>query len=181
MHFLGTIICINRTMDATAGSALELIDGQQRLTTLSLLLAAIYGMLNEHRDLLDEDEIAGLVSLRKMLVVGKEQTRPRVRPQRQNANLDDYLVVLKEAGLPLDAPSGWYVGVRRIKKCFIFFQGELRGPERQTGRDLVDRCLDMLERVKRSLLVKLEVQTHSDAYALFESLNNRGVPCPRSI
>ncbi len=44
-HFLGSIICINRTDDAYQIQELELVDGQQRLTTLSLLYAAIYAQL----------------------------------------------------------------------------------------------------------------------------------------
>ena len=33
-HFLGTIICINRTSNTTKENVLELVDGQQRMTTL---------------------------------------------------------------------------------------------------------------------------------------------------
>ncbi len=36
-HFLGSIICINEKSDALETDKLELIDGQQRLTTLSIL------------------------------------------------------------------------------------------------------------------------------------------------
>ncbi|TOB48249.1 DUF262 domain-containing protein, partial [Vibrio parahaemolyticus] len=41
-YFLGSIICINQSTDALAVQSLELVDGQQRMTTLSLLKAAIY-------------------------------------------------------------------------------------------------------------------------------------------
>lgn len=37
-HFLGTIITLDQTTDQLAGGVLEVIDGQQRLTTLTLLL-----------------------------------------------------------------------------------------------------------------------------------------------
>jgi hypothetical protein len=36
-YFLGSIICINQTTDTLAVQRLEVVDGQQRLTTLSLL------------------------------------------------------------------------------------------------------------------------------------------------
>lgn len=176
-HFLGTIICLNKTTDAVAGSALELIDGQQRMTSLSLLLAAIHSQLAEHRDLLvsDEDVLSELVNLRKMLVVGREAGDPRVRPQRQGRNLEDYLFVLKEAGLPVDAlPVNW-LGNRRVKKCFNFFLQSLSS-DLDSPEQLIGRCLEMLNLVKQALVVKLEVQSHSDAYVLFEALNNRGMP-----
>lgn len=34
---------------------------------------------------------------------------------------------------------------------------------------------DLLKRVKQAILVKLEVESTSDAFTLFESLNNRGI------
>ena len=47
-YFLGSIICINQTDDTMAIQQLELIDGQQRMTTLSILLASIYASLNQY-------------------------------------------------------------------------------------------------------------------------------------
>ena len=43
-HFIGSIICINDNQAHIPGNdfVFELIDGQQRLTTLSLLLAAVH-------------------------------------------------------------------------------------------------------------------------------------------
>jgi hypothetical protein len=34
----------------------------------------------------------------------------------------------------------------------------------------------LLEKLKSAILVKIEVQSHSDAFMLFESINNRGIP-----
>ena len=41
-HFLGSIICINTQLDSFKAAELELVDGQQRTTTISLLYLAIY-------------------------------------------------------------------------------------------------------------------------------------------
>ena len=35
-YFLGSIICINQSQDALAVQELELVDGQQRMTTVSI-------------------------------------------------------------------------------------------------------------------------------------------------
>src|SRR5690606_41177961 len=48
-YFLGSIICINQSQDALTVQSLELVDGQQRMTTLSLLLTAIYQSLKADR------------------------------------------------------------------------------------------------------------------------------------
>ena len=46
-YFMGSIICVNDAQTITAGDEIifEVVDGQQRLTTLSLLLAAIHSKL----------------------------------------------------------------------------------------------------------------------------------------
>ena len=46
-YFLGSIICINSTTN-TLSPKFEVVDGQQRLTTTSLFLAALYDILNAH-------------------------------------------------------------------------------------------------------------------------------------
>lgn len=55
-YFLGSIICINQTTDTLAVQRLEVVDGQQRLTTLSLLFAALYQSLKLHEKDLDDDQ-----------------------------------------------------------------------------------------------------------------------------
>ena len=44
------------------------------------------------------------------------------------------------------------------------------------GDGAVNFLLGKYNKVKQAMLVKIEVSTHSDAYVLFESLNNRGTP-----
>lgn len=172
-HFLGTIICINTTSEALAGSTLELVDGQQRLTTLSLLLAAIYDLLRGHHSEFDDDDIAQLSNLRRRLARKDPQGiwRARLTPQVQGSNLPDYLNVLRQAGLELDAPKVQWLGVRRVKKCFTHFQYRIR----DMGPDTIANSRDLLQRLEQAVVVKIEVDSHADAFTLFESLNNRGM------
>ena len=174
-HFLGTIICINQTENSTQEGILELIDGQQRMTTLSLLLAAIFGILQEKKADLDDDERTDLNNLRRQLVL-KQPSRPRVRLQTQNFNQADYLNVLKIAGVDLDAPKVKNLGNRRIRRAYSHFQHRIEATAAESGKGMVEDALDLLGRVKRATLVKLEVANHADAFVLFESLNNRGLP-----
>lgn len=172
-HFLGTIICINRTSNATKENVLELVDGQQRMTTLSILMAAIYRFLTAHSDQLSQDDLVDLNLLGRQLVL-KDGNRLRVRPQIQNSNHDDYVNVLKASGVLSKAPTVKFLGNRRIMKSYNHFSDLIvqhAGP-----RASVEPVLELLKRVKRAILVKLEVESTSDAFTLFESLNNRGIP-----
>lgn len=174
-HFLGTIITLNQTMDAVASGVLELIDGQQRATTITLLLAAIYSVLNEHRDDLDDDARNDLFNLGRRLV-GKGGTL-RVTPQTQGHNRDDYLAVLADAGLPVTGATKWpYFPLRRISKCYQYFRGAIGRLAETNGWDEIEAALNVLEAAQNAILVKIEVANHADAFVLFESLNNRGMP-----
>ena len=56
-HFLGSIICINTQKDSHKAASLELVDGQQRMTTITLFYLAIFDFLQNnipHSE--DEDE-----------------------------------------------------------------------------------------------------------------------------
>ncbi|HEX3721439.1 MAG TPA: DUF262 domain-containing protein [Nitrolancea sp.] len=171
-HFLGTIICINRTANANKENVLELVDGQQRMTTLSILMAAIYKFLNDRSDQLDDDSVVDLNLLLRQLIL-KNPTRARVRPQIQNSNYDDYLNVLKVSGVDLKAPTVKFLGNRRIMKAYSHFSGLIM--QQASPNASVKPVLELLKRVKRAILVKLEVESASDAFTLFESLNNRGM------
>lgn len=178
-HFLGTIICVNKSADTTKRSVLELVDGQQRMTTLSLLLLAIYKQLNETISSLNDDQRTDLVMLRRMLVLNKSSF-PRMNLQKQNNNFDDYLFVLAEANFDVEKPQTSFVGLRRISKALKHFQARLvtycESADNYHGESIPAKLFNYLERVKQSVLVKLEVENHTDAFVLFESLNNRGLP-----
>ena len=125
-HFLGTIICLDQSVDALEKTVYEVIDGQQRLTTLSLLLTAVYSIMNEHKSELDEDALTDLTNLRRQ-IVGKGDSEARLTPQRQGQNRDDFIYVLKTAGLPVDGKKPTYLGLRKIHRCFQHFRDEIRG------------------------------------------------------
>jgi hypothetical protein len=175
-HFLGTIICVNKSIDTTDASVLELIDGQQRMTTLSLLLAALLKALSAHERDLDDEQRADLVNLRRHLSYSKKPARPRLVPQHQNRNHDDYLNVLVDAGVDVKAPDVPHLGNRRIMKAYRHFQNRIVNYVESTGGGAIDTILGIVGKVRRAIIVKIEVASASDAYVLFESLNNRGMP-----
>lgn len=171
-HFLGTFLCVNKERGAHKNPRLEVIDGQQRLTTISLLLAAIFSVLNTEDDR-DDDQIAEFVALRKTLVIESE---PRVTPQESGGNREDFLAVLSNAGLGINAKSPKWMGNRRIDKAYQFFRKRIAQLSLEGAVSEVEAARDLLTRVRNAVLVKLEVATFSDAFKLFESLNNRGKP-----
>jgi len=174
-HFLGTIITLNQTTDAVHSGVLELVDGQQRMTTLTLLIAAIYSVLKEHYDELDEDTRIDATNLGRQLV-RRSDSEPRVTPQIQGNNRDDYRTVLSDAGLKVDFNKKPYYPMRRVARCFHYFRDSITKLAESEVVDPVKAAQRVLDAVQQAILVKIEVANHADAFVLFESLNNRGMP-----
>lgn len=157
----------------------EVIDGQQRLTTISLLFAALYARINEHPDAIDEDmQLDDVHPLRNRLVLKSNKGMTRVVPQMQNHNQDDYRWILKErVGLAAVIQKPKYHGVRKMSEAFEYFYDKLG--EEVSGMDdagAVRVLLDKSRLLCSAVLVQINVDSHADAYTLFASLNNRGVP-----
>ncbi len=174
-YFLGSIICINQADDVFAVQYLEVVDGQQRLTTLSLLFAAIYEVLESYQDSFDDEQRNELINLKRKLVLKKNQDEIRVIPQIQNNNQDDYRAVLAQIGLGSVGKVPAWAGNRKIFKAFRYFKQRIEELAAVPGTGLAE-TLGFLNTVNQACLVKIEVASHADAYKLFESLNNRGMP-----
>ena len=173
-YFLGSIICINQSQDALSVQSLELVDGQQRMTTLSLLLAAIYQSFRVLPNLGMEQQIE-LYNLKHKLVLKKKSDQPRLIPQVQNNNQQDYFAVLGKAGILEDVEQVQHAGNRRVLKAYRHFLWRIEQYLQELSEPVAG-LQALLDKVNTATLVKIEVAGHSDAYTLFESLNNRGVP-----
>lgn len=189
-YFLGSYICVNS--GSLNGTILEVIDGQQRFSTLMLLLTALYEKLSEHKDDMDDDDRNDLANLRSELankkqtfaVNGKKKTeyKQRLFLQKQNMNDEDFSYILYDNGIitdPKTKPLNF--GNRRIAKAYRHF-GKLIEDEvveiRNENPNIteVGVLFGIVRKFETAVLVGIEVDTNKDAYMLFESLNHRGVP-----
>jgi uncharacterized protein with ParB-like and HNH nuclease domain len=177
-HFMGSIICINIQTDSLSAPKLELVDGQQRMTTISLLYLAIYKYLNENIVSENEENKFELYNLKQKIVL--KNKLPRVIPSYTAGNLDDYKWIFYETvgdsvNKPLEKPK--FLGLRRMYKAFDFFWDRLNEiDENDIPIFNYDKVKELLQNLNSATLVKIDVANHSDAFTLFETLNNRGVP-----
>ena len=179
-YFLGSFIVVNGTVNSKMDTIhYEVIDGQQRLTTLSLLLAALYTRIMEHKDSIDDDMMLDDIRpLRNRLILKSDKSMTRVIPQVQNHNLEDYRWILKEhIGLDAVIQKPKFLGLRKMSKAFNYFYDRLgEDVEGRDGIECVCCLLDICRLVCSAVVVQITVDSHADAYTLFASLNNRGVP-----
>jgi len=194
-YFMGSIICIDDNVEKAPGESTiyEVVDGQQRLITLSIIFMAIYYRLLELEGSLtdaDEEEIDDykllLSNIRKQLVHKKAEVNKaetgyfqdkskkakycflRVQPSTQNSNLNDYLHILNELELINGDYKSKFCGVRRLYKAYSYFYDNLP--------DIYNGIKDLLYKINSLKFIHISVTSSSDAFVLFESLNNRGVP-----
>ena len=189
-YFLGSYICVNS--GSLNGTILEVIDGQQRFSTLMLLLTALYEKLSEHKDDMDDDDRNDLANLRSELANkkqtfaanGKKKTeyKQRLFLQKQNMNDEDFSYILYDNGIITDQRTKpLNFGNRRIAKAYRHF-GKLIEDEVVEIRNEkpniteVGALFGIVRKFETAVLVGIEVDTNKDAYMLFESLNHRGVP-----
>ena len=145
-HFIGSILA---TIAPDEGEGIVLIDGQQRVTTLTLLIAAV-------RKTLAGDRRAD--GLRDLLVHPAGAGRTRLRPHEGQ---QDVL-----ASIVFDSLDDHYEpGVSNYEDVYRFFLAEVQA-------DAADVC-DALYRLEH---VFITLAPRADAQQVFESLNSTGAP-----
>ena len=188
-YFLGSYICVNS--GSLNSTILEVIDGQQRFSTLSLLLTALYEKLAALESQMELEDKTDLSNLRSELANKKQVlTSPgrkydytqRLILQKQNMNDEDFSYILSEKGIisaKKSRPQNF--GNRRIAKAYRHFikliEDEVE--EIKSGNpnaDDISALFSIKNKFEQAVLVGIEVDTNKDAYMLFESLNHRGVP-----
>lgn len=175
-YFLGSIICIKKDDFS------EVIDGQQRLTTISILLNAVLNIINTYnkdnpnRKILDfienENNVLIYGELKKLIYLKKQ----KLEPSKQNLNDVDYKYLLSINNLidNIEKPSNF--GNRRISKAYEYFKTRLLEVDDEKNIFKIEDVFLFLEKVLSALIVKIDVDDIASAFTLFESINNRGIP-----
>lgn len=180
-YFLGSLICIGKP------SEYKVIDGQQRLTTLSILLLSIYENIEilkkEFAGDMSDDNLSDYLWLKKAIF---NNGIYRFTPSIQNDNKKDWIYLVDSIlvkNLSSDKPSNF--GNRRISRSYEFFKRLIcnqitryndENTEEYERRQDFFNLFQFLEKIKSSMLIKIETDDEQSAFLLFESLNNRGVP-----
>lgn len=167
-HFLGPVVTVAQPGTADSLSPYLVIDGQQRLTTLSLLLAAL-------RDYAREIEWPGSLAeeVNDYLVnryAQNPQDRLKVIPTQ--ADWEVYNRIVAHEASKDDLQS-------RVGKAYTFFKESLRrGLVNEEEIEPLDLDLNKLKSVLMEglSLVHITLSDQDNPYLIFESLNYKGEP-----
>lgn len=166
-HFLGSLILKQQQTQSGAPKEVLVIDGQQRLTTLSVLLKALYDSLD------DEVRSNALDAVRAVLFFKKSVFDKQFQVKIQHSHVDrsDFERVIRSGidgpGLATTDPGG------RVVSCYRHFLARLGTADWPAERrsELFAYLLDQ----QNKMLVVIDLATTDDEQAIFDTINSAGV------
>ena len=161
MHFIGSILSSANTEPShSTGRAefeLVLIDGQQRITTLMLLVAALHHSVLHDPVLVTDPALAA--DLAKVLVCDTDPARTKLRPHRAWAQIFESVVLDRRL-------ANTDIRDSRFDDNYAFFRSQVPPSE-------VVRIWTGLQRLEH---VAITLGADANAQQIFESLNSTGEP-----
>lgn len=168
-YFLGTIVTIPRP-----SGILEVVDGQQRLATIAILLAEIRNYLADREKVIAE-------AIENEFLTGIDRAK-RERVPRLRLNLDDNEYFRARLINEQPPPEITRLSHERIdgafKECRAQIGRIVAGYDETDHGDILNRWILFIE--KLALVVFLRVPNDSNAYKMFETLNDRGLRTSQS-
>ena len=137
----------------------EIIDGQQRITTLTIFMRAMLNILKEREDESDLDEFD---YEEKVNIYLKNGGNIKLRPVEYDRACFDTLIIDNKNNFSISTPSQ-----KRIKDAKEYFEKEL-------AHFKTDKILEILEKTENTELTVIELEGKKDSALMFELENNRG-------
>ncbi len=176
-HFLGTAV-LQQVPNATGTlPQREIVDGQQRMTTLQLLLKAAEHALSERRGMAADDEAA----LHKLDVAARQITPLTENPAYGEAEEQFKVWPTNEDRKPFqgvmtslpDQPPPQHCG--QMGAAYAFFRDHFL--DWLAGPDIGPRAQALAAALKDHLrLIVLDLEQQDEPQAIFETLNAHGTP-----
>ena len=173
-HYMGTIV-----LETGERKQFRIIDGQQRMATLSILILAcvdyLYGLALEGVDETANRERASL--LESGYLGAKDPASLRITPKlKLNANDDDFFQLnLAQRKPPQGGVRGLRDSERLLWQCFQFFKGKVKEKfsTKKKGENVAAFVSEIV--TERLVFISVRVQDQLSAYTVFETLNARGL------
>lgn len=157
-HYLGSIIIIEKLGDEIKQH--ELVDGQQRLTTISIILTVVRDYLESEDDhnLNDVPELVDDFLFTKSNVTGDKHQKLRLNKYHNDA----FEQVLNGFSDSVDDDSP-------IKEAYEYYWEKISALSPEKVEEIRREIIQSIS------LVEIECGSEANAFRLFESVNNRGL------
>ncbi len=166
-HFMGYLV-----FQEQKGKTLQIIDGQQRLTTLSIVILAAIGKLKKLiADEIEPDANEKRIKIYRDTYVGVfDPVTLTVKPKLAlNRNNDGHFRTIAKASAVTTQRNVTVIN-RRLNKALRFFQSKFESCK--SGEEVAAILADVADGL---LFTTITVQNDLNAYMVFETLNARGL------
>lgn len=180
-YYLGNVIV---TEYADRDNFFDIVDGQQRVTTLALILLAIYDNLQEAQksNLLEPNVLPSLYSTTerikdKLLKTDKTPKLSLLSPDKEIYIdlLNLKLGIDKEARLHKNKVFGKRYDFTKNLIRNLFF-GKEENLEAQEYNESVNKLIEFYNKFNYAEILRIRVPNLNDAFTIFTSFNAKGVP-----
>ena len=180
-HFLGSIILKSEGTPAGSVNRYSVIDGQQRLTTLSILLRACFDHIVKYKDKyeLDDDFVKTCqVKTEELLFVSENGFKPKKYVKINHSHLDKKAfesVIMGEFNIDdrwqkfVDLPDD--DDTSQIIRAYAYFRDELNGYE----QDKIESLWNLLTMNDIKFLININLNIEDNEQAIFDTVNSSGV------
>ena len=158
-YFIGTIVVTEK------GDCLEIVDGQQRIVTVSLFFIAVRDFLKEIGEVEKANAIEGEFIL-------KQSYRDEEKKQRLTLNDVDNEFYVK-ALIRNESADPSRASHDRLMNAYNFLKGYIENKYRSEGLDGLLNLVDFLK--DKLLIIIVTVSDDVNAFTVFETLNDRGL------
>lgn len=174
-HFMGAIVIAQIKTFGKQVQAFEVIDGQQRLTTFQLLLAALRDVANAHGSDYGQEVNKLLLNdgVMEAPVVERFKLWPTLTDRRAFVHMIDPAADLDAVG---SAPKDEEGVVRPAIAAHAWFKAKIERHVMTDGTFDLFRMEKLFEALRDGLAaVSIELEGGDDPQTIFETLNSRGV------
>jgi hypothetical protein len=176
-HFLGAIVLNVATIQGRSIASSDVIDGQQRLTTLQLLLAALRDLA---RALGADEKDARLFSRLTRNPDCEDESEELFKVWPTNSDREVYRAVMTAGSRSAVAElAGGEATLPRMAQAYVFFSEQIESflQGEDNAASIQDRFFALRSALNESLqLVVIELEEGDDPQIIFETLNARGQP-----
>ncbi len=195
LHFIGAIVTVPYEKDTGVNQSIQfsdynistdkvrhLVDGQQRLTSISLLVAALKDVINEDKQL-DENMSGNFRDKLAAILCGNDIRKPTYQKAPRlilNGNTGKFYnkEILKKSE---DKADGVLRGARRINDTYRKYKNwiinglsdYLKNTNSSDNEEYYRLLIDIV--INRLTLVEIKCDGSSNAFQVFDSLNGKGL------
>ena len=164
-HFIGTIIIKQKLSETLGINPFDLIDGQQRLTTICILLKAI-------QDSLQNDANKNFISSLLIFVDANGKQHIRLSHSKIDTKYFTEILLSKDANKGLtfdDYKDDIAEKLNNIQKCYVYFKSKTKNLDQTELMAITNIVLQKLP------VIHMALSKEDDVQQIFDTINSLGI------